>query len=203
MQRFAHIDLSVSKDSAGVAMGHVPQFVNMHRGDHVEKLPVIQMDLTLEVVPPKGGEIEFENIRRLMYVIRDKLGIPLKWISFDSYQSRDSMQILDNRGFVVGYQSMDADTHAYDMTKTAFYDRRLWLPEHHKAQHEFVTLEFDPQKNRIDHPPHSSKDVSDAIAGVVIGLTMRREIWSRHGVSPREIPQSIIDRKPTSARAVS
>ena len=34
----------------------------------------------------------------------------------------------------------------------------------------------------IDHPPNFSKDCADAVAGVVYGLTYRREIWARHGV---------------------
>ena len=66
--RFAHIDLSISKDSAGVCVGHIPGFKHMNRGDYQETLPIIQFDMILEVRPPKGGEIEFENIRRLLYV---------------------------------------------------------------------------------------------------------------------------------------
>ena len=46
---------------------------------------------------PRGGEIEFENIRRLLYVLRDKLIMPIKWVSFDKFQSTDSMQILHSR----------------------------------------------------------------------------------------------------------
>jgi len=38
---------------------------------------------------------------------------------------------------------------------------------------------------------HNSKDLSDALAGVIYGLSMRREIWVMHGISIREIPQSI------------
>ena len=33
----------------------------MNRGDYVETLPIIQFDMILEVRPPRGGEIEFEN----------------------------------------------------------------------------------------------------------------------------------------------
>lgn len=40
---------------------------------------------------------------------------------------------------------------------------------------------------------HNSKDVSDALAGVVYGLTMRREIWALHGVNAVTLPQSIKD----------
>lgn len=38
---------------------------------------------------------------------------------------------------------------------------------------------------------HNSKDVSDALAGVVYGLTMRRELWALHGVSAITMPTSI------------
>jgi hypothetical protein len=53
---------------------------------------------------------------------------------------------------------------------------------HEKALSEIVRLERDPQSGLIDHPPHFSKDCADAVAGVVCGLTYRREIWARHGV---------------------
>ncbi|MCO5157852.1 MAG: hypothetical protein M9945_14080 [Aquamicrobium sp.] len=187
--RFAHIDLAVSKDSAGVTVGHVPGFVDMNRGEHVEALPLIQYDFILEVRPPRGGEIEFENIRKLLYTLRDKIKLPIKWVTFDQYQSRDSMQVLHNNGFIVGYQSMDTDTYAYDLLKQAFYDKRVRAPEHPKAQKEVITLEIDKEKNKIDHPPNGSKDVSDSMAGVAIGLTNRREIWVKHKVPLHKRPQ--------------
>jgi hypothetical protein len=193
--RFAHIDLSLSKDSAGIAIGHVPRFEHMNRGDHVETLPVIQFDMLLEVAPPRGGEIIFDNIRRLLYVLRDDLKLPLKYVSFDQFQSKDSMQILHQAGFMVGYRSMDVDTYAYDMTKQAFYDGRILAPTHKKALTELTRLEIDPKKRKIDHPPNGSKDIADALAGVVIGLTLRRELWVRHGVPLIRIPKSITQMK--------
>ena len=120
--RFCHIDLALSKDSAGVSIGHVPGFRHMNRGDYVKTLPIIQFDMILEVRPPRGGEIEFENIRKLIYTLRNSMKVPIKWISFDQYQSRNLMQIMHQQGFMVGYQSMDIDTMAYDVTKHAFYD---------------------------------------------------------------------------------
>jgi hypothetical protein len=38
----------------------------------------------------------------------------LKWISFDSYQSADSMQLLRQKGFVTGTLSMDRTSLAYE-----------------------------------------------------------------------------------------
>jgi len=201
--RFVHVDLALAKDSAGVTVGHVPRFVPVSRGEHTEILPVVQLDMILEVRPPRGGEIEFENIRKLIYTLRDKLRLPVKWVTFDQYQSRDSMQILHREGFMTGYQSMDVDTYAYDVLKQALYDGRVLAPEHPKALKELVTLEIDVKKNKIDHPPHSSKDVADSIAGVVFGLTMRLEIWRRHGIPTYRMPRSISEMKPQSKKSLS
>jgi hypothetical protein len=189
--RFAHVDLGLSGDSCGFAVGHVQGFADMHRGEEIETLPVVRMDCTLEIRPPRGGEIAFENVRRLLYKLRD-LGMNLKWVTLDSWQSVDTVQLLQQRGFLAGLLSMDSSTVPYDVTKQAFYDRRLLLPAHDRARTEVTRLERDPKTHKIDHPPHGSKDVADAIAGVVYGLTMRREIWVRHNVPLTRIPRSLL-----------
>ena len=204
--RLAHVDLGLTGDSAGVAVGWVEGFAKVPRSDSTfEMMPVINFDLILEVKPPQGGEIEFENIRRLFYKLREA-GMNLKWISFDTYQSADSIQLLRQKGFTTGIYSMDTTSTAYDFTKAAFYDGRIKAPLHDKALSEMVRLERNPQTGRIDHPPNFSKDCSDAVAGVVFGLTNRRESWVRHGVPMRDIFQKIAgkieekDRKSERAR---
>lgn len=194
--RFCHIDLAISGDSAGFAVGHVSGFQRIDRGAHAEMMPIIQFDLLLEIRPPRGGEIEIEKTRRLLYAIRD-LGLPVKWVTYDGFQSKDSMQILAQQGFTTGYQSMDVDTIAYDVTKQAIYDRRILFPTNPHAQSEFVRLERNPKTQKIDHPPKGSKDLTDAIAGVVYGLTMRREVWARHRVPLTSIPTHLIQAEAT------
>jgi hypothetical protein len=67
--RMAHVDLGLSGDSAGVAVGWVEGFAKVPRSDNTfEIMPVINFDFILEVKPPQGGEIEFENIRRHCHV---------------------------------------------------------------------------------------------------------------------------------------
>lgn len=192
LPRFAHIDLAISGDSAGVCIGTAIGFKNIDKGDGQELLPDIWIDVALEVKPPKGGEILFYKIREVLYVLRN-MGLNIKWVTLDSFQSRDTMQLLKQKGFTVGYQSIDTTTAPYDFTKNALYDGRLNIPEHEKLQRELASLEKDTKRNKIDHPPHSSKDISDALAGVVYGLTTRREIWSMYGVSLIHVPQSIKD----------
>lgn len=186
--RFAHIDPSLSRDSTGLAIGHVPRFIEVDRGDVMETLPVVQMDLTLEIIPPKGGEIEFSDIRRLLYRLREE-GMPILWITSDSFQSSDNLQILKQQRFIVGQQSMDVSTDAYDVTRQVIYDGRLIAPDHYRAQHEMATLELNPENQKIDHPPQGSKDIADAMAGVIYGLTRRREVWAKHGVSMMAKPR--------------
>ncbi len=55
-----------------------------------------------------------------------------------------------------------------------------------------LTVE-DTQNFKLLNGPfvHNSKDVADALAGVVYGLTMRREIWALHGISAVSLPQTI------------
>lgn len=101
------------------------------------------------------------------------------------------MQLLRQAGYMVGQQSVDITTAPYDFVKNAIYDGRLSLPTHPKLGLELASLEKDTRKNKIDHPPHSSKDISDALAGVVYGLTMRREVWNMHGVPLGAIPNSV------------
>ena len=192
--RMAHVDLGLTGDSAGVAVGWVEGFAKVPRSDNTfEMMPVINLDLILEVKPPQGGEIEFENIRTLFYKLRE-VGMNLKWISFDTFQSADSIQLLRQKGFTTGTYSMDTTSIPYDFTKSAFYDGRIKAPVHDKALSEMMRLERNPQSGLIDHPPNFSKDCSDAVAGVVFGLTNRREIWVRHGVPMRDIFQKIADK---------
>lgn len=189
--RFAHVDLAVTKDCAGIAIGHVPGFKHMNRGEYQETLPLINYDLILEVRPPRGGEIPFEEIRSFLYNLRDKLNLPIKWVSFDQFQSTDMRQILDKNGFITGQFSLDTDTGGYDLLKQAFYDGRVSAPEHRKALKELLTLEYNAKKQKVDHRPQGSKDIADAMAGVAYGLVMRREIWVRHNIPLTRMPKSL------------
>ena len=182
LPRFAHVDLGLTSDAAGIAIGCVPRFEVMEFDDAVVHMPIIRIDGTLRVTPPPNGEINFEKIRNIFYSLTS-LGMNLRWITFDSYQSVDSIQILATKGYQTGNQSVDKTTVPYDVMKTAILDHRLQQPENERLQMEILRLERT-LKGKIDHPPNFSKDISDALAGVVFGLTMQRFIWASHGVQP-------------------
>lgn len=189
--RWCHIDLAKTGDHAGIAIGHVPSFKEVVRDEETfEVLPNIRFDMTLSVSPPKGGEINFAKIRTLLYKLVE-LGLPIRWVSLDSYQSVDMIQILRGKGFKCGLVSMDVSILPYAYTKTALYDGRISLLENDKLKKELTSLEFDTKKNKIDHPPNGSKDISDAVAGVVYGLSTQKLIWAQHGIPLTQIPDTI------------
>ena len=193
--RFVHLDLALTGDSAGLACGYIRKFVEMKRTPtQVEIMPEIVYDFVLEVQPPKGGEIPFHEIRSLLFTLRD-MGLPIKWVSMDSYQSADMKQLLIQGGFVAGHVSCDTSTLPYDFTKAALMDGRIRAPKHPKAQEEFIRLERDPATRKIDHPPQGSKDCSDAMAGVCYGLTGRRDLWLAHNVPLSYFPEQLATKK--------
>lgn len=192
LPRFVHIDLAVTGDSAGVCVGTAIGFKQVQTTNGIELLPDLWIDGVLEVKPPKGGEILFYKIREVIYALK-KLGMNVRWVTFDQFQSVDSMQLLRQSGYVVGRQSVDVTTAPYDFVKNALYEGRLSIPRHDKLGYELSSLEKDARRNKIDHPAHASKDVSDALAGVVYGLTTRKEVWALHKVPIGKIPESLME----------
>ncbi|WAS28527.1 terminase large subunit [Vibrio phage LV6] len=188
--RFLHLDLSLTGDCTGFVMGHVPFFTTVDRGDFKEVAPVIRVDGALAIKAPQGGEIQYHKIRTVIYRLAE-LGYNIKWITFDTHQSNDMRQILAQKGFATGTQSVDTTNLPYELVKSAIYDRRLIMPQHDLLQMELARLEKDTKTGKIDHPQDFSKDVADSLAGVVYGLTMRREVWIDCGINPSDMDDAI------------
>lgn len=180
--RFVHMDLSLTGDSAGMACGYVKKFIEVQRSTTVwETMPLIAYDFILEVKPPKGGEIIFDKMRKILYMLRD-MSVNIRWVTLDSFQSRDSIQQLRQQKIMAGMLSVDTDLDPYLVLKSAVMDGRIEAPKHDRALSEMQRLEFHVQEKKIDHPPAGSKDCTDAMAGVAFGLMTRKEVWARHKV---------------------
>ncbi len=189
--RFAHIDLGLTGDSAGLAIGHVPGFARIARSDSEESelMPVIQFDLLLEITPPVNGEVNFAQIRSLLHKLRETYGLKLKWLSMDSFQSRDTLQIMAAKGMTTGLQSIDKTPEPMDFLKSAFMDNRINAPEHAKAMQEAEFLQVDETNGKVDHPPGGSSDIIQAMAGVVYGISRQAQIWADHDIGLEEMVQ--------------
>ena len=177
--RHVHIDPALSADSAGFAMGHVSGVTEVARrtptGEVVKELaPLITIDFMLAVRPPEFGQIQLRDLRQMVYMFA-KHGYPITTVTLDSYQSVDSIQTLTRKGYTARVESMDVNSEPYATLRDAIYDDRLSGYPHATLRRELEQLEEDRKRRKVDHPKRkgASKDVSDAVAGVVWTLTKK------------------------------
>lgn len=211
VEYYVHIDLALNRetgDAAGLGVGHLlgAKEVLVAGGEESkivrEARPVISLDLMMRWEAPPGGEIRFSEIRQFLYGLRERgfniNGRALEWdkwgnprpdkiiggVSYDGWQSVDSIQILKEQGISAFVFSVDRTSGPYEDLKEAIQDRRLdfyrleaALPNGEVVlilEHEYVALEAEYLSGgrvRIDHPEGGSKDVADAAAGVASRIT--------------------------------
>lgn len=179
-RRAAHVDMAYSGegDAVGIAMGHVK---GLTEDDEGEEQPIFKFDFLMRIKAPAGSEIFIPDIRKVIYYARDVLRFRLKKVTYDGFESQESIQQLQKKRFEVEKVSMDKSKLAYEDLREAIYGGRCEFPPYitewtrgdadsyaEIAVKELSELHDDGRK--IDHPPTGSKDLSDAMAGVVTEL---------------------------------
>ena len=176
LKRVMHLDLAYSAegDALGMAMGHVPELVTTAED---EDQPLIVFDFLLRIKAAPGTEIIFSDVRRLIYELKYKRKFNLTHITMDGFQSTDFQQQLRKKRFHVEYLSVDKKKMPYEDLRESIYDERCLYPPYmtklDKGDTELVNIaqrelsQLEDVGNKIDHPKDGSKDVTDAMAGVV------------------------------------
>lgn len=171
-QRFAHIDLGIKRDTAGIAVGHWDR-----------ECGVVYDGLTfLDRTDFAGGEVDLEHVRELLVELTTR-GVRFGLVTYDGYQSADSIQLLKKAGIPADLLSVDRDMAAYDTLREFIYTGRALLPSQGRAirfGEEARRLELVKGK-KVDHPPRGSKDVADAAAGVAMQVGIK---WRGVGLKP-------------------
>jgi hypothetical protein len=177
-RRSIHLDLAVSGDgdALGFAMGHIEELVEVDG----EKKPYIVFDCLIRIKAPSGTEIILQDVRQIIYHLRDDRHFRIKGVTMDGFQSTDSLQQFRRRRMESDYLSVDKSTLPYEDLREAIYENRVEFPPYMTymargskdrveiAIQELLRLQFDGKK--VDHPTDGSKDVADAMAGVCFTL---------------------------------
>lgn len=173
VRRFSHIDLALTGDAAGFCVGHPAGEIQVtRRGEDNELLteimPIVWIDVMLRIVPPQGAEINFGNIRSLLYELQS-MGYLFEKVTLDSYQSSDTIQILNGRGIKAEDLSVDTSMEPYNEVKSALYEDRLNMYWYDIVLNElkYLVVTRSGSTVKVDHLLDRSKDVSDCLAGVV------------------------------------
>jgi len=164
---YLHIDLGLTHDACGMAMGHYEQ-----------GLAVI--DLMHRIKPTKGEEVDIQGVIDLIKEIRDK-GFKISGVTYDQFQSASSIQQLKKLGFSAGKQSVEG-LDAYETMKEEIYQGLVRYYKYTPFLDELKRLELIKGK-KVDHPPKGSKDIADAVAGVVYALVVKEKGFRKAGLS--------------------
>ena len=186
LPRFVHIDGSLTSDSTGISCCYIVGFKTVKITDKIfEMLPIVRYDFTLRVNPPTSGEIDLERLKSLPVKLRE-LGLPIEWITYDTYQSANMVQTLRKMRFKTGNLSVDTSPTPYDMFKDALLQGRIESPIHTFVQEEelgFLEEIIENKRRKIDHPIGGQKDCTDSMVGAHFGVCSMRKAWRVHGVS--------------------
>ncbi len=184
-ERHCHIDLGLSRDACGFAVGHLAGHKIIQTVDPVTKQrrydikPIIAYDVIMRILPPPNGEIQISDVRKLLTNLNDLYGLNITSVTTDGFQSTDTRQILKRRGFKTGYQSVEK-VEPWRSFREALYDGRILMSPNQHAKKELVELETSIKNNKekVDHSPNGTKDVADAIVGVANHILRQKVSWN-------------------------
>lgn len=201
---FIHIDLAKGKeggDACGFVMGHYQRDMIIDiPEDHMRALVAenptlsieelrklhgkpkvgVKLDLILQIRAMPGTEIQFEDVRWLVEQLKRVHKFTINKVTYDQFQSADSIQQLKKSGVNADEQSVDKDSRAYTTVKNLIYEGILEAYFHPILIRELEEL-IITNTGKVDHPQFStarymsqyedkvnkgSKDVSDGAAGV-------------------------------------
>jgi hypothetical protein len=135
LRRYLHIDLAKNRDAIGIAMAHVPNFIdrevieeNSKRKIKV-KAPIVRLDFWGRITVSSKEEYVLGDIREIVYDL-SRMGFYIGLITLDRFQSLDSIQILKSYGYIAANMSID---------KTAYYIRLSDVGESNKDGYNRVS----------------------------------------------------------------
>lgn len=162
--RFIHVDLALKRDRAALCMVHSPGMrrVEVEQGVY-EPLPVLKMDLIHYWEGQEGKEIDFSSIREMIKLLAKKF--PVAQVTFDRWNSADTIQILNKRGIYCDNHSVKKND--YETLSTAIYDGRFsGYFSHILVEEEMLKLQVMPN-GKIDHPEGFHDDGAQCLASAV------------------------------------
>lgn len=168
--RFIHVDLAKNADRAGVAMVHVG---DMAPGGS----PIVREDFVVAFCASEKKPIDFDKIISFICWLRDNAGFAIHTVSYDTWQSLHSFNILDKKGFNVKFRSVDRLANdprkgklqpEYEQFRTMTAEGRVQLINSPLLKNEGV--EMVVHDGKPDHPDGGSKDMMDATVGAVANL---------------------------------
>lgn len=182
--RWVHVDLSRTGDRCGIGMVRLDGFQSMPLAENdgvMEVLPILSVELAVGIKPSQVAPIEVSTVRGWIMRLITEFGLYICGVSFDGFDSRETIQTLIKMGVWSELISVDIGTGPYSHARDALYEDRMSIqPDCELLVEELRTIEYVSTKNKVDHPPRGTKDVADSIAGATEGAMRSRIV--RNGI---------------------
>ena len=182
-----HADLAIKGDRAGVAMSHVKRWEERTEqivdeegnviGETTVNVPVVRNDFTISFEADASAkdengdslprEIQIRWVRVLIFHLIRR-GFNVLRVSYDQFQSFDSMQTLERHGIATEKVSTDRDASVWRTVKDVVSDGRLEMSFSPILQIELEGL-TRLSNGKVDHLAGASKDEADAFGCSIVG----------------------------------
>jgi hypothetical protein len=177
--RYVHIDLSLTHSRCGIVMLRFDGMKSCEReGGFIEVLPVVAVEMACTIEPDGNNEIQMSEIRTFIRTIKDIYGYPIKSVSYDTFQSMDSIQMWRKQGMISGPVSIVRTSGPYKQLRDAINDVRVLMYDQPVLIEELFGLEEDQELDKILKPVNGFKDLVDALCGAYTTLLKMRSSWS-------------------------
>lgn len=180
--RYVHIDLSRNEDRCGIAMirfeGMTEVIRKVDGAEVVERLPVAVVEMACTIAPDTATEIDIAEVRAFVRHLKERYGFPIKSVTYDGFDSRESIQAWRKSGMKSRMVSVDRSSVPYKNLRNAFNDGRILMVEDEVILEELFDLEYDEDQDKVDHPVHGTKDGIDAVCAAYSEMLERRSTWT-------------------------
>jgi intein/homing endonuclease len=192
--RFVHCDLGLTGDACGIACGCGYDYAIETKQDQVTGelkdhfLPKIWVDFMLRIEPVRGEKIDLLKIVEFILNLPHR-GFHLQRVTFDGFASEVPIEMIEKANLLPSRRrsvrnrfddrleiearvlSVDRDAKAYRALRDLLFQHAISFYRYPPLLDEIFHLEYDQDANsgkgKVDHPPQHSKDVADALAGMV------------------------------------
>lgn len=163
---YIHVDLSKVHDRCAVALAHVDKWIVNEFDRFGDSYPVVRVDAIRWWKPSKDRPMDYAEVVGYILALKRR-GFNIKLVTFDRWNSIDTMNTLISKG--IETDRLSVDTPHYDDFLATMYDDRLIgpnIPELTEELDELMKFEKGT-KVVIDHPRKGYKDLSDAMTGAI------------------------------------
>lgn len=188
--RFIHIDAAFSSntlDRYGLAACYCTlndvNLLTAYKEGSVTKAEVFSksertyyVDWVIGIQPVPGQEVPLTKVQDFITYLIKKLNYPVACISADTFNSKQTLQNLEQEKYNTQNISVDRSRDPYLFLRQLVYKKGIILPKHDLLKTELVKLRDNGKK--VDHIVGSTKDVADAVSGSVWSCANSTDIVS-------------------------